>query len=186
MATLTIRALLSILAAALATAQAAGAQPATHVLAVSISGPPRNQSAAVTIDGKPLPETLPRAESRFGPPSSRTHVTGNEENCRVEWRQQKLVGLFTVALSGLRDGCSRHAGTISLSASAPGWRTSSGLAVGDSVFRIAPRYPRAVAHGTLVELVRYFYGAGFWETALAARVSDGRIVALIAYGPPDE
>jgi hypothetical protein len=186
MTPLTICALLPILAVIVVSVQAAGAQPATHVLAVSVSGPPRNQSAAVTVDGQPLPETLPRAESRFGPPSSRAHIRGNEENCRVEWRQQKLVGLFTVALSGLRDGCSRHAGTISLSASAPGWRTPSGLTVGDSVFRIAPRYPQAVSHGTLVELVRYFYGAGFWETALAARISDGRIVALIAYGPPDE
>ncbi len=159
---------------------------ADHVIGAGVTGPPNNQSAAVTIDGRPMPETLRAAEARYGKPSALAAKPASPEECVVRWPRLKLTGVFTVALSGLRNGCVQGAGTVTLTAWGTDWRTSAGLAVGDRAGIARSLYPSVTRHGRQLVLVSYFYGAGFTEPALSALASHGYIYALVAYGAPDE
>jgi hypothetical protein len=159
---------------------------ADHVIGASVTGPPNNQSAVVTIDGRPMPETLRTVEARYGKPITLADKPSSSEECVARWPRLGLTGVFTVALSGLRDGCIQGADTVTLTAYGTDWRTSAGLAVGDRAGIARSLYPDTVAHGRQLALVSYFYGAGFTEPALSALASHGYIYALVAYGVPDE
>jgi hypothetical protein len=159
---------------------------ADNVIGASVTGPSNNQSAVVTIDGRPMPQTLRTTEARYGKPTTLAAKPSSSEECVARWPRLELTGVFTVALSGLRDGCIQEAGTVTLTAYGTDWRTSAGLAVGDRAGVARNLYPDTARHGRQLVLVSYFYGAGFTEPALSALASHGYIYALVAYGVPDE
>src|ERR1039458_4923611 len=159
---------------------------AAETVAVTINWPSNNQTFSARLDGSPLPESLGQATARFGLPASRRRY-GPEGgiNCRASWPAMHIMGTFTVALGGLHNGCIAGAGTMMLTLGS-GWRTDTGLAVGQLVADLRRIYPHATAKGNRWALVRYFYGAGVYVTELGAVTSRGRITALPVAGVPDE
>jgi hypothetical protein len=159
---------------------------AMHVIGATVSGPSSNQTALVTIDGRPMPQTLRAAEIRFGRPASVAQKPDNSKLCVLHWSRLKLTGVFTIELSALTHACISEASTQRLTASGSAWRTSVGLAVGNRASDIAVLYPSASSRAGSIALVSYFYGAGFTEPALSALVAHKYVYALVAYGIPDE
>lgn len=153
---------------------------------VQITGPADNQFFAAWLNGRRLPETLAEMSAFFPVPVSEKGYGYRGENCRAIWRAWPLTATFTVALSGLYDGCAQDAGLVEVTLGA-GWRTAEGLVVGDSLAKLRAVYPRATFTGGAWSLKRYFYGAGFWINELQATVAaDGRVGSLSVFGIPDE
>jgi hypothetical protein len=153
------------------------AQPPAHrvEVAVAIVGPPNNQFVKVTFDGKAPPPNLAAAKRRFGAPLSLTVDPHFSAQCLAHWRE--VDGLFTVAYSGASKSCVPDASALSYTATTSAWRTSRGLTVGLALTRLKRLYPAAQARGRRYELVRFFYGAGFWMPALVAEVRRGAVSA---------
>jgi hypothetical protein len=154
---------------------------------VRISGPPNNQTFSANLNGRPLPESLSQSIARFGAPTSeRRYGPDGGVNCRVDWPTKHVTGTFTVAYGGPpSDACTSGAGTVLLTLTA-GWRTDTGLRVGQPVADLQRIYPDATVTGDYWALVRYFYGAGFYVTELGAVTRSGVITALTVAGVPDE
>jgi hypothetical protein len=74
---------LAVPLSALALAICASPASAMHVIGATVSGPSDNQTALVTIDGQPMPETLRAAEVRFGKPTSIAQKPGNSKLCML-------------------------------------------------------------------------------------------------------
>ncbi len=154
-------------------------------ISVSISGPSDNQSFSADLNGRPFPETLSASVRRFGPAASKRRYGVGGENCRATWPARHIVGTFTVALSGITNGCIGGSGTIEFIVGA-GYRTDTGLSVGATIRDLKQVYPRARSHGNRWDLVRYFYGAGYYVTELGAITRHGHVVSLTVAGVPDE
>jgi cutinase len=154
-------------------------------VSVSIYGPPTSQFFSAKVDGRVLPESLGETITRFGQPASEHRYGQNGENCSVSWPSAHVTGTFTVALGGTYNGCAPGASTMILTLG-PGWRTDTGLSVGQSVANLRRLYPDARATGNDWTLVEYFYGAGYYVTELGAMTSGGTITALTVAGVPNE
>jgi hypothetical protein len=154
-------------------------------VSVSIYGPPTSQFFSAKLDGRVLPESLGQTIARFGQPASEHRYGQYGENCDVSWPTAHVTGTFTTALGGTYNGCAPGAGTVILTLG-PGWRTDTGLSVGQSVANLRRLYPAATATGNDWTLVQYFYGAGYYVTELGAMTSGGTITALTVAGVPNE
>jgi hypothetical protein len=168
-----------------ATAAYAHGLDRSGTVSVRIAGPADNETFSATLDRRPLPETIAQATRRFGRPSHKHRYGPAGVDCALSWPREHVSGTFTVALSGIRNGCDPGAGTIEITLGR-GWRTNRGLAVGDSIAQLRLDYPNASesAHGWA--LVRYFYGAGFEVTELGAETKGGAVTGLTVAGIPDE
>jgi len=155
-------------------------------VSVSVTGPADNQFFSAKLNGRPIPESLSDSIARFGQPTSeQRYGPDGGVNCRVTWPDEHITGTFTVAYSGINDGCVPGSGTMVLTLG-DGWKTKTGLAVGQSVADLRRVYPNAAAKGNNWTLVRYFYGAGYYITELGAVVSHGTISDLTVAGVSDE
>ena len=169
------------------TPSASATAGSSGTVSVRISGPRNNQTFFAKLNGSPLPATLSQSTARFGVPASeRRYGPDGGVNCRVTWPSRHVAGTFTVAYGGPpSDACTPGAGTVLLTLTA-GWRTDTGLSVGQPVADLQRTYPDATVTGDHWALVRYFYGAGFYVTELAAVTRNGAIIALTVAGVPDE
>jgi hypothetical protein len=114
-----------------------------------------------------------RAVAAFGVPSARGTTDPMSTTCTVRW-ESPGVDVDFVGAAGCGDAeLRRRSSWLGMRLWGTGWKTASGLRVGDSVRRIRQLYPRA-------RYVSKPPTPGHWE--LVARRSDdfGRVPLLIA------
>jgi hypothetical protein len=131
--------------------------------------------AAAVGDWAPHLTGLPGALRAFGPPDS-TRQGG--AGCLLRWRAR--------GVAVLSDGdCGAATGRVRWIRLSAGWRTKRGLAVGDTVTRLARLYPRARAGGVQRRLVTgRDRGSRVVAVRLRAEVRRGAVRALIVTARP--
>jgi hypothetical protein len=123
-------------------------------------------SFAVKKNGK-----LGGAVGAFGAPSSTKRGDGT---CLVRW--SSLGVTITFYNLGGQDACGRSTGFFrSATISGRGWRTSQGLAIGNSLARVRALFPKAERHGTRWWLVSRFTQATGRYPGLSASVHGGKV-----------
>jgi hypothetical protein len=157
-----MRLLLVALVAALAVAAAGTAGTSRVIRSDEWIG-----SYAVKTDG-----TLGGAITAFGRPSS---VKPSRDGfCSARWSGLGLA--ITFYNLGGQNACGRTTGYFGEALiSAPGWRTSRGLAIGDSLARLRRVFPAAKQHGSRWWLVPRFTQATGSYAGLSAGIRGGKI-----------
>jgi hypothetical protein len=119
---------------------------------------------------------LADAVATLGSPGERLRTAAG---CLVRW--PALGAAIGYAASAGADPCADDAGRARAAVlSGSRWRTGRGLAVGDPEARVGELYPRARRRGGVVEL----FAAPRARVRLSARLSDGRVAALVVAVPP--
>lgn len=147
--------------------------------AILIQGDTKLGRFSVQRDG-----TLQGAIEAFGDPSTLRRHPRFRLTCYAGWPE---IGLrITFYNLGGRDPCRPQWGYFSLAEiTGDGWRTASGLRIGDPVRRLWVRYPRAQPHPPYWWLVirRSPYGDNSNYAGLSAKVRNGRVVAFLVRFP---
>ncbi len=130
-----------------------------------------------------LPPTLGAFEKYFGKPASIKKVGYKQDpDCLLSWPSRRVTAEFFHGYGGLQGGsCVSGSGTYTVTFGS-GWRTSAGLAVGDSIAKLKQAYPSAQQHGSEWTLISDNAGWGIVKT-LQASVKNGNVVSLILAGP---
>ena len=153
---------------------AALSAPALSQLSFLIQGDYRIGAYAVKVDG-----SFAGAIDVFGAPTARRRGWAGV-GCNVAWRPIGLSILFYNLGGG--DACAPASGRFrTATMSGPLWKTSKGLAVGDSVAKLRRIYPRATPHGRAWWLVTRFTRIGDNRNypGLRAVVANGRVRAFV-------
>jgi hypothetical protein len=165
-------------AATLATAAPAGAQPFVIEARGSETGPGVVRAIG---DFKPARNPRLRAAIRaYGQPTSRR---GGGEICRVRWAD--LGVRITFQNFGGVDSCEPSGGLaqkVVVAGDEP-WRTRKGLRLGDGVARLERLYPRATRTSRGYRLARGIlpFGTPRPYAVLGARVPGGRVRAFTLF-----
>lgn len=133
----------------------------------------------VSVDGFPRDGTVRQAIEAFGQPSANE---SRYDQCLLTWRSLG-VAMETYYTNAALDPCGPEGRHRSTTVKDPRWRTSDGLAIGDTLRKLRELYPEAEEDepGKWWLTTRLFVGIQF--PGLEASIKDGRVVSFKVYGP---
>ena len=155
----------------------AGATASDHLIVVKHR---KIQSFGGFAPQGPMPNTT-NAAAAFG---TGVVLVDSDDLCYVSYASEGVTISFVDLGSPSVSACDPSAGKAQVMvASAPGWRTNRGLAVGDRLKRLKKLYRERKLKRGVWELVgkRSFIGTSGHQVVLAAFVSAGRVTGFKAF-----
>jgi hypothetical protein len=138
----------------------------------------------VNLNGQILPQDLGASRLRWGKPASVTRIGYKQDpDCQLTWPAEHVTAVFFHGYGGtLASSSCNTGGTLRVQFGA-GWQTDTGIAVGSTLTAMQQAYPVASSHGSTWGLIESYPPWGGTVDALAAKIRNGLVAALIVAGP---